>query len=264
MNAVAFDQSCNDIASALESLRDEAVAFADRLHVIQGRWTLQQFDPLRFFEKAAKESYDRLHDAFLENRTRFGIRPSLDDCDVKRGFIKSLACRWDADLPSVDIKAAVHRAIDGLNVLLPVEDAENEANRQLATRFVSEFLIDRKEVVHRSGAVVLDYRPTIDSSDKKFSKCNNYNYYTVEWLRKKISVLQEVVVHFNHNAAKSQPTAIPSYDDLQQQTRAISRSPSIISVCGFQLRVMVSKYEFHFSPEFAEYLSEFISLNTGR
>ncbi|MBD4680303.1 hypothetical protein GUG35_02800, partial [Xanthomonas citri pv. citri] len=86
----------------------------------------------------------------------------LDDCDVKRGFIESLACRWDADLPSVDIKAAVHRAIDGLNVLLPVEDAENEANRQLATRFVSEFLIDRKEVVHRSGAVVLDYRPTID------------------------------------------------------------------------------------------------------
>jgi hypothetical protein len=264
MNAAALNQSSNDIASALESLRDEAIAFADRLHVIQARWNLQGFDAHNFFENAVKEAYDRLRDAFLGNRMRFGKRPSIEDYEVKRDFIKGLDCRREADLSTLDIKAAVNRAMDGLNVLLPVEDAENEVNRQLAARFVSEFHIERKEVVQRAGAVVLDYRASIDSIDKKYSKRNTYSYYTVEWLCKQISVLQDMVIHFNRNTEKSQPTAIPSYHELQQQTRDVSRSPIVISVCGFKLKVMVSKYEFHLSPEFAEYISEFISLNNGR
>lgn len=264
MTASSLDHTSHQITATLISVRDEGLSFAERLHDIQGRMRLNGFDAVAFFDGAVKEAYDRLQEAFICSRMCFGKRPDIDDHAIKDEFIKSLDCDSYEKVAAVDVGAAVSRALQKLNHLLPEEAAENEVNRQLAAKFVKEFHLERQEVVEKSGAVVLEYRASIDSINKKYDKRNDYSYYTREWLHRQLVVLQEMVIHFNQNTGKRQPTGIPAWFDLDGATRGISRSPNVIDVCGFKLKVGVSKYEFHLSPEFAAYLNEFISLANCR
>ena len=262
MNADILNQSSNQVASVLEAVRNEALSFADRLHTIQGGLRLQGFDPHAFFERAVKEAYEHLQDAFLHSRMCLGRRPDIEDYEIKREFFSDLDCHRKTDIADLNIKSAVARAMGSLDALLPSEQAESEVSRQLAARFNDQFRLENKEVVQRGGFVVLSYRASIDSINKKFDKQNNYSHYTNEWLYKQLTVLQEMVVHFNCSTGNCQPTNIPSYFDLQQSTRLLSRSPKVIDVCGFKLKFGVSRYEFHLSPEFAEHVSTTISLHT--
>lgn len=261
MNADVLNQSSNQVASVLEAVRNEALSFADRLHTIQGGVRLQGFDPHSFFEKAVKEAYEHLQDAFLRSRMCFGRRPDINDYEIKREFFSDLDCHHKTDIADLNITAAVKRAMSSLDTLLPSEAAENEVSRQLAARFNNEFRLEHKEVVQRGGFIVLSYGATIDSLTKQYDKRNDYSYHTNEWICKQLAVLQEMVVHFNRSTGKNQPTNIVTYYDLQQHTRALSRSPKVIDVCGFKLKFGVSRYEFHLSPEFAEHVSTMISLH---
>lgn len=240
------------------------MAFSKQLNDAQPHYRLASFDAPGIFVSAAKEGYGKLLDAFLKDRSRGGSVPEVDDYDIRKEFVEATSVDSHSEMEAVDVEKCVATVLAALDRLLPEAEAENEINAQLAKRVWDGLNLEYQEFVSKGGKVVLTNRAWIDSTTKKYSQRNDYCYSCEDQVRKQIVVMQEMVVHFNAEHDKCYSTRMPSWQELQNATRGLTRSPTVLHVMGADLKFRISSYEWHLTQEFAGFLSEFISLHLRR
>nr|WP_312130740.1 hypothetical protein [Stenotrophomonas pavanii] len=254
----------NEVSRHLEGVRGAALQFVVALGDAQPRHRLADFGVTGFFEKAAKEGYSKLRDLFLRDRMRGGVMPEIDDFEVRSAFLQALDVRSTEDVEKADVSGQVDLTLAMLAELIPVGAAEETINAQLAERAYTTLSLQGREFVQKAGKVVLVNRAYIDSIDKKFGNHNNYHYSCRDGVRSQIAVMAELVRSYNLDRDKSLPTAVPGWNELDSATKHLSRSPNVLQLLGAELKFRVSSFEWHLTPDFAAFMSEFISLHLRR
>ncbi|WP_440986173.1 hypothetical protein ACQHIH_21735 (plasmid) [Xanthomonas sontii] len=254
----------DEVAQHLNGVRDVALRFTAALDEAQPRHKLAYFGTAAFFVQALEEGYSKLRDMFLRDRTRGGVVPIIDDFEIRKAFLSALDVRSMEDVVKADVPGQVAQTLSRLAELIPEAAAQDTINAQLASRAFSTLNLERQEFVQKAGKVVLASRACIDSIDKKYSNQNNYHYSCRENVRNQAAVMSELVKQYNFDRDKSIPTWVPSWNEIDDATRNLSRSPNVLHLLGAELRFKVSTFEWHLAPDFAAFLSEFISLHLRR
>ena len=256
----SLTQSAQTIAEHLDAVRQAAMAFQDTLKQVQPRLKLARFDATSFFTDAVKESYASIRQAFLQDRTRSGTAPRICDDRIASDFRKALETDEDKDLVDLDVAVAVQGAMTALDRLLPQERAETEVFRQLAERVWDTMGLSNRQFQSKGGRVLLSYSTCIDSIDKKYSKVNNYSYHTNDRIRNQMCVLGEIADVYNATANEPVSSRLLGWNELRDLGQQLSRTPNCAPLFGGELKCRVSAYEWHLHPDFAAFISEFISL----
>lgn len=260
----ALQNKVDDMSTTLASIREAALRFAAGIKGIPGAGKLVSFDPLSFFTSAAESTFEQLVESFLVDRTRGGIRPMIDAYDISQDFKKSIRVRDRDGLEALNVGEVLGTALGSLAEILPEHEAENTVNRQLADRAFSVLRLEYQEPKEKGGRTVLTYRAVIDSFTKKWKNRNDYTYTTSESIREQLVLIQELVMLFNAECDGCYSTLMPSWQEINNYGKHLSRSPEVVQVLGVELRCKVSAFEWHLPKEFSAFLSEFISLHRSR
>lgn len=254
----------DQLSADLASVRAMAMNFAEKIEGDKGASLLATFNQVTYFHEASKVAYDHLVARFEHDRRRFGVYPEFDDYDIRTAYRDQVRVRDVAALKGLDIKAVVHEALSGLDQLLPASDVESTINSQLANRVFKTLELEYREVVEKGGKTVLKFSAACDAFAKKWSKKNNYSYYTSERIRNQIGVLCELVSVFNSERDKAYSTRLPHWHEIDAYGKDLSRSTYAVEVLGLELKLRMSSFEWHLPQEFATFMSEFISLHHRR